>query len=151
MKPYIAVGLFLALLTSCATSKSNVKAAWEMEKQVTHVRSASGMSVQLMRWGPVEQQEALLFFSGFEHPWVEAGKPILHKVQACKYGQCYSTEVKGQPWTTLLLSEENAKLYLPFVEEDTPLNLSYVTGEEETLKPEALAKMFEGQKLPASP
>ncbi|MCL2011383.1 MAG: hypothetical protein FWG75_01135 [Cystobacterineae bacterium] len=109
---------------------------------MTSLLSTSGMNVQLMRWGAVEQQEALLLFQGFEHPW--ADKVLLHKVQPCRYGKCYSTEVNGQPWTTLLLDKEKAELYLPFINESSPTSLSYAP--ENALKPEELAQMFESQK-----
>jgi len=115
-----------------------------MDAQVTSLRSASGISVQLMHWGAVEQQEALLLLGGFEHSW--ANRVVVHKVQPCQYGKCYSTEVNGRPWTTLLLGKEGAELYLPFREDDSPASLSYVTDTKDALKPEELAKMFESQK-----
>jgi hypothetical protein len=142
----MAVSIFsLVLWMGCATSpKPEASVAPEVAKKVTHLRSTSGMSVQLMHWGAAEQQEALLFFGGLEHPW--AGKVVVHKAQPCRYGQCYSTEVSGQRWTTLLLSKEGAELYLPFMQEDSPTNLSYAAGAEGSLKPEALVEIFERQK-----
>jgi len=116
----------------------------EMGKQVTSLYSASGVNVQLLRWGAEAQQEALLLFRGLEHPW--ADKVVVHKVQPCQYGQCYSTEVSGHPWTSLLLGKGSAELYLPFMEDDVPLSLSYATEGADTLKPKELAKMFESQK-----
>ena len=146
MKQWIAAGIFAgALWMGCAKSlPPQVPVVQEMGEQVTSLRSPSGIHLQLMRWGAAEQQEALLLFSGLRHPW--AGKVQLHKVQTCRAGQCYSTEVNGRRWTTLLLGKESAELYLPFMEVDTPTSLSYAAEAEGTLKPEELAKMFEGQK-----
>ena len=147
MKQCIVVAVFfLALSMGCATSSQPKAAppAWEMEKQVTHLASVSGLSLHLLRWGAVEQQEALLLLRGVDHPW--ADKVVVHQVKPCRHGKCYSTEVNGRPWTTLLLGKESAELYLPFLEEDSPLRLSYVTDTPGLPVPEDLAKMFESQQ-----
>jgi hypothetical protein len=143
LKRRVAVGVFsLFLCAGCATSSQpKVPAAPETGKQVTYLQSASGINVQLLRRGTAQQPEALLLFRGVdEHPW--AGKVVLHKAETCQYGTCYSTEVNGQPWTSLLLGKESAELYLPFMSEELPTSLSLVADAEDALKPEELAKMF---------
>lgn len=132
------------VLLGCVSSRSNTPAAQEMGPLVTSLRSTSGMMVHLLRWGATDKQEALLLLQKADHPWADT--VVLHKVEPCRHGQCYSTEVNGQGWTTLLLGQESAELYLPLVNEDRPTRLYYVTGMEGLPKPEELAKIFESQK-----
>ncbi|MCL2178507.1 MAG: hypothetical protein FWC28_06245 [Proteobacteria bacterium] len=144
MKRWVFASIFSwVLLLGCATSRSDKPAAQEMGQQVTSLRSTSGMRVHLLPWGAADKQEALLLLRGVEHPWAE--KIVLHKVEPCRHGQCYSTEVNGQRWTTLLLGPKGAELYLPFLNEDMPTKLS-VSDAEDAPKPQELAKMFESQK-----
>lgn len=105
MKYLIISGLLSILigLPAMAQTKKTGDSRPEVGKFCKLYRAGEGLIVSLVRVGPESNNEMLVGFNGFDHPWNE--KVFKAKVVTADGRQEFTIQNNGRPWVVLVMRE----------------------------------------------
>lgn len=105
MQRILIVGFLVVLvsLTAFGQTKKTGDGRPEVGKFCKLYRAGEGLIVSLVRVGPDSNNEMLVGFNGFDHPWNE--KIFKAKVVTADGRQEFTIQNNGRPWVVLVMRE----------------------------------------------
>ncbi len=103
---HLIISALLSILIgfpAMAQTKKMANSRPEVGKFCKLYRAGEGLIVSLVRVGPESNNEMLVGFNGFDHPWNE--KIFKAKVVTADGRQEFTIQNNGRPWVVLVLRE----------------------------------------------
>lgn len=154
MKRILLSGLLTALLSlfAMAQTKKNDDgrpdaARPEVGKYCKVYRAGEGLKVYLLRIGPEANNETLVGFDGFDHPW--DGKIFKARVVSADGRQEFTIQNNGRPWVVLVFRERYGQslLFVPKYGTELPERpISYAKDLSGTCDPDILLSQYLNQQ-----
>lgn len=110
MKKMFSKVILMTATLIFASSLVFAQARPQVGKYAKVYKGSEGMSLTLVRLGPVENNEALLVIEGVDHPW--DGKIMIAKAKKHPNKTEYAVQVKGSDYVVFVNRSGSGEVYL---------------------------------------
>jgi hypothetical protein len=142
----LRIGLVVALIAlTYLTARGQARP--EVGRYCKVYQGGEGLKVYLLRVGPEAQNESLVGFDGFDHPW--DGRIFKASVTKADGRQEFTIQHEGKPFVTLVFRERYGQslLYVPkYGTEQTERAITYSEALSAECKPDILLSQYLNQQ-----